>query len=253
MTTMKPLAIVATLLISTAPALRAQSTTPPPPATPAPAAPVGKPVGTLPDESPFRDLTNDGNRFGLYAGYFWTKADEAGVGPKAMPIVGIRHDLHIGGPAYLTARIFGGSTERTIQDYTKKPGFRTANSKSTALVAGDIGLTMSLTGDRTWHHLQPLINLGVGLASFTGDQTADISGFRLGTKFDFTYGFGARYVTGSNSELRFDVAWYAWQLKYPNTYRSTDADPIAIRPTGTLSPWAGNRQVSVGWTIGVFR
>ncbi len=220
---------------------------------PAPPAPTAKPVGTLPDNSPFRDIGNDGNRFGIVAGYLFTKNDEAGVGPKAMALYGIRHDLHIAGPAYLTARLLGGSTNRTILDYTKKPAQRAVGTRQTALIVGDIGITMSATGDRTWHNIQPLFNLGIGLASFSGDQKTDVSGFRLGTKFQFTYGIGARYITGSNSELRFDLSWYAWQLKYPTTYRSTAVDPVAIKPTGTLSPWAGNRLLSVGYTIGIFR
>ena len=149
--------------------LAAQVATPPAPPTPVPAAPTTKPVGSLPDNSPFRDIGPDGNRFGLVVGYLFTKADEAGVGPKSMPLFGIRHDLHIAGPAYVTTRLLGGSTSRTIVDYTKKPAQRDVGTKQTAMVAGDIGITMSATGDRTWHNLQPLINVGAGIASFTGD------------------------------------------------------------------------------------
>jgi opacity protein-like surface antigen len=247
-------AVAVTLGAST---LAAQVATPPapplPPAPPVPTAPGAKPVGSLPENSPFRDIGPDGSRFGFVAGYLFTKTDEAGVGPKSMPLFGIRHDLHIAGPAYMTTRLLGGSTSRTILDYTKKAALRDVGTKKTAMIAGDIGITMSATGDRTWHNLQPLINVGVGIASFTGDQHTDISGFRLGTKFEFTYGLGARYITGKNSELRFDLSWYAWQLKYPTTYRSTGVDPVAIRPTGTLSPWAGNRLLSVGYTFGIFR
>jgi hypothetical protein len=231
----------------------AQSAPPTPPPAPVPATSSTKPVGSLPEDSPYRDIGPDGNRFGLVAGYLFTKADAAGVGPQSMPMYGIRHDLHIAGPAYLTTRLLGGSTSRTVLDYTKTAALRNVSTRNTAMVAGDVALTVSATGDRTWHRLQPLINVGVGLASFTGDQKADVSGFRLGTKFEFTYGLGARYITGRNSELRFDLSWYAWQLKYPTTYRSTAVDPVAIRPTGTLSPWAGNRLISLGYTFGIFR
>jgi opacity protein-like surface antigen len=242
-----------TVCVSSLGAQVATPPTPPAPPTPVPAAPTAKPVGSFPDDSPFRDIGPDASRLGFVVGYLFTKKDEAGVGPKSMPLFGIRHDLHIAGPAYLTTRLLGGSTSRTVLDYTKKPAQRNVGTKSTAMIAGDVGISMSATGDRTWHNLQPLINVGVGIASFTGDKDTDVSGFRLGTKFEFTYGLGARYITGKNSELRFDLSWYAWQLKYPTTYRSTAVDPIAIKPTGTLSPWAGNRLISVGYTFGVFR
>ena len=243
--------VVAALTVGVA-SLGAQVATPPVPPIAA-AGPAEKPVGSLPDDSPFRDIGPDGNRFGFVAGYLFTSKDPAGVGPKSMPLFGIRHDVHIAGPAYFTTRLLGGTTSRTIVDYTKKAALRSATTKSTPMIAGDIGITMSATGDRTWHNLQPLINLGVGIVSFLGDREPDVSGFRLGTKLDITYGLGARYITGKNSELRLDLSWYLWQLKYPNTYRSTGVDPIAIRPTGTLSPWTGNSLISVGYTLGVFR
>jgi hypothetical protein len=208
-------------------------------------------VGSLPDQSPFLDL-HDGMRFGLVAGWLATGHDAVGVGPKSAPMLGVRYDVAIGGPVYLTGSVFGTSTTRSVFDYTKSAATRDIGTQSTGLVTANVAIAMSLTGRRTWHHLQPLVNLGVGVVSGPGDKP-DISGYQFGTQFSFSYGFGVRYVTGRNSEFRFDLNQYWWQLKYPDLYRSTQGDPVAIKPAGSLSSYTANTALTVGWSIRSFR
>ena len=208
-------------------------------------------IGSLPDKSPFLDL-HDGMRFGLVAGWLATGSDPVGVGPKSAPMLGLRYDVAIGGPVYLTGSLFGTSTTRTVLDYTKSRATRDIGTQSTGLVNANVAVAMSLTGLRTWHHLQPLVNLGVGVVSGPGDK-ADISGYKFGTQFSFSYGLGVRYVTGHNSELRFDLNQYWWQLKYPDNYRSTQGDPIAIKAAGSLGAYTANTALTVGWSIRSFR
>lgn len=208
-------------------------------------------VGSLPDKSPFLDL-NDGMRLGVAAGFLATGTDVVGVGPKSAPFAGVRYDVAIGGPMYLTGMIFGTSTTRSVFDYTKSAATRNIGTQSQGLVVANVAVAMSLTGARSWHHLQPLVNLGVGVASGPGDKV-DISGYTFGTQFSFSYGFGVRYVTGHNSELRFDLNQYWWQLKYPQNYRSTQGDPVAIRATGSLDSYTVNTALTIAWTVRIFR
>ena len=111
---------------------------------------------------------------------------------------------------------------------------------------------MALTGDRAWHRLQPIVHTGVGLV-FGLDDKVDISGYHFPPAFNLSAGFGTRYITGPNSQIRVDFAMYFWQVKYPDTFRSTQGDTAAIRPTGTLSPWTVNRSLSASWTWAIFR
>jgi hypothetical protein len=208
-------------------------------------------IGSLPEKSPFLDL-NDGMRFGVVAGWLFTGSDDAGVGPKSAPILGLRYDLPIGGPAYLTASLFGTSTTRTVLDYTKTAATRNVGTQSTGLVNANVAVAMSFTGLRTWHRLQPLLNLGVGVVSGVGDKQ-DVSGYKFGTTGSFSYGLGMRYATGRNSELRFDLNQYWWQIKYPELYRSTQGDPVAIKPTGSLNSWTANTALTVAWSLRSFR
>ena len=208
-------------------------------------------IGALPDKSPYLDL-NDKMRFGLVAGWLATGSDAVGVGPKSAPIVGVRYDVPVGGPVYLTGTVFGTNTTRTVLDYTKSAATRDIGTQSTGLVAASVTAAVSLTGTRSWHHLQPLVDVGIGVVSGQGDKV-DISGYKLGNLLTFTYGFGVRYATGRNSELRFDLNQYWWQLHYPLTYRSTQGDPVAIRATGSLGSYTANTSLTVGWSIRSFR
>jgi hypothetical protein len=208
-------------------------------------------VGSLPDKSPFLDV-HDGMRIGIVAGWLATGSDPVGVGPKSAPTLGVRYDWAIGGPMYLSGSLFGTSTTRTVLDYTKNAANRNIGTQSAGLLVADVSLALSLTGARTWHGLQPLVNLGVGLATGPNDKE-DISGYAFSTAFAFSYGFGVRWTSSKNSEIRFDLDQYWWQLKYPENYRSTQGDVNAIRPTGALNAYTINTALTVAYSLRIFR
>jgi hypothetical protein len=208
-------------------------------------------IGTLPDQSPYLDL-HDGMRIGPVAGWLATGKDAVGVNPESAPMLGVRFDMPIGGPVYVTGLVFGASTSRAIYDYTKAQANRNVGTQASGLLAFDVSLGMSLTGERTWHHIQPLINLGVGVVTAPGDKE-DISGYIFGTQFMFSYGAGLRYSAGKNLEFRLDVNQYWWQLKYPELYRSTQGGPIAIKPNGALSSYTVNTALTLGASVRIFR
>lgn len=217
------------------------------------AAPLAAQVGSMPDQSPYRDL-EDGQRFGVVAGLWNFGKDPVGVGPKGtVPAYGVRYDLALTGPMYLTVRALSGSVLRNVIDYNQPHAQRLVGTRSSVLTDIDASLTLALTGERSWHHLQPLVHFGAGLVFAAGDSKGDVSGFALKPTISLATGAGVRWVTGRNSELRADLSLNWWQLKYPQTYRSTVADPSAVYPTGSLSPWTTNKTVTVGWTWRIFR
>ena len=210
-------------------------------------------VGSMPDQSPYRDL-EDGQRFGVVAGLWSFGKDPAGVGPKGtVPAYGARYDLALSGPMYLTVRALSGSVSRNVIDYNLPHTTRLVGTRSAVLTDIDASLTLALTGDRSWHHVQPLVHFGAGMVFAAGDSKVDVSGFALKPTISLTTGAGVRWVTGHSSELRADLSLNWWQLKYPQTYRATVADPLAVVPTGSLSPWTVNKTVTVGWTWRIFR
>ena len=208
-------------------------------------------VGKLPEVSPFLDVRG-GQRVGVDFGYLATGRDPAGVGPKSAPYAGLRYDLHAAGPLYLSSRIFGVAADRRVLDYTKKAAARDVGQQSSLLLGADGGFELALTGDRTWHGVQPLVRASIGVVAGVTDKR-DVSLYAFGTRLMFSYGLGARWVTGTNSEWRADLGWFTWALKYPETFRSTEGDTLAIRGTGSLTPWVRNRALTVSYARGIFR
>ncbi len=217
------------------------------------AAPAAAQVGSLPNKSPYLDL-EDGQRLGVTAGMMTFGKDPVHVGPSGTaPTLGIRYDLYLGGPVYLTSRLLAASFDRNVLDYKKKPASRLTGKQSGVLTDLDVGLSISATGERSWKGIQPLLNMGVGMIFAPGDSKADVSGYNTKSALSASWGLGVRWVTGKNSELRADLSYYYWQLKYPENYRSTDADPISIYPTGSLTPYTTNRSLTVSYSMGIFR
>jgi hypothetical protein len=210
-------------------------------------------VGTEPAKSPFQSIV-DPTRVGGFAGLLFVTDNGPGVTPKSpIPIVGIRYDYHITGPTYFNASLASGHTTRTILDYNKSAATRNIGEKNTWLMALDVGFDLAPTGDRTWKGIQPLTHLGAGYVFTPGDTREDASGYTFGGKFSLSWGFGVRWVTGKNRELRADLGWRLWKMTYPGTYQSTVSDPIAIMPTGAMDSWTSNRMLTVGYTWGIFR
>lgn len=210
-------------------------------------------IGTEPSKSPYADVV-DGQRVSVIGGVIMYGQDPARVGPKgSSPLAGLRYDVHIGGPAYFTARFLTGHGYRDIYDYNRPAATRKVGQKPSFLMLADIGLTISATGERTWHGVQPLLFGGLGFALAPGDTRKDVSGYTFGNKFAFSTGIGVRWRATQNTQFRADLGWYYWAMKYPETYRSTTADPKAILPTGGLTPYYGNRAITVGYSWGIFR
>lgn len=208
-------------------------------------------VGSLPDQSPYLDL-HDGQRFGVIAGWLNTGHDPVGVGPKSAPVGGVRYDLAVGGPVYLTGSLFGTSTTRNVLDYSKSAATRNVGTQGMDLIGANVAIALSMTGARSWHHWQPLVNLGFGVAAAAGDKQ-DISGYQFTPSFSVSYGLGIRYTTGKNGEFRADLNQYLWQLHYPELYRSTQGSPTAIFPNGSLTRWTFNTALTAGYSIHAFR
>ena len=210
-------------------------------------------IGTEPSKSPYADVV-DGQRLSVIGGVIMFGQDPAKVGPKGTsPLAGLRYDVHMGGPAYFTMRFLTGHGYRDIFDYNRTAATRKIGQKPSFLLLTDIGLTVSLTGERTWKGIQPLLFTGLGFALAPGDTRKDVSGYTFGNKFTISTGLGIRWRTTQNTQFRADLGWYYWAMKYPDTYRSTTADPKPILPSGGLSPFYGSRAITMGYSWGLFR
>ena len=216
-------------------------------------APALAQVGSLPQNSPFRDLEYK-QEFTAFTGWFAAAKDPAGVAPRSGPMIGARYDVRIGGPAEFSARLATVFSERRVIDPAKAGAARELGVHKQGLYVGDVGITVNLTGQKSWHTLVPYTQLGVGLASdFKG---RDAGGFRFGTTFAFNFGGGVRWVPTNRWQLRADAGDYLYQIQYPDTYfvpTTTGGSDAVLGDRQAKSAWKHNLALSIGASYLFFR
>lgn len=218
--------------------------------TAAPAA--AQVVGRLPADAHIQDV-NEGQRLGAYAGWMVTGRDPVGVRTKSAPIVGVRYDVPMSGPAYFGLRLFAVKSTHDVYDPNATEAARFKGTAPSNQLAFDATLQIALTGQRTWHGVQPLISLGLGGISGVANAF-DRGGYKPGTSMLYSYGLGARFPTGNSGELRADLNWFVHQVRYPSVFRSTTfGDDPPLRATGSMTPLTSNRAMTVAWSWGIFR
>lgn len=209
-------------------------------------------VGYPPPASPFRDLEFK-QEASVYGGYFMAGRDPAGVAPQSAPMVGIRYEVSVGGPAQVVFRMARVSSERHVINPLEPRETRDLGVQSWPIYLTDIGFSINLTGQRSWHGVVPLIYTGVGLASDL-DKQVDEDPFNLGTTFAFSLGGGVRIVPGGRFQLRADAGTWVYQIKYPTAYYGTTSDNTSVLSEDqTKNFWKRNFGLTIGASYLLFR
>jgi hypothetical protein len=207
-------------------------------------------VGHLPENSPYRDLETR-QEFTFFGGRYTTGKDPIGVAPLDGPMYGIRYQVHVGGPAFLMARWSHVNSSRFAIDPTKNGAARKLGKHNESINLYDIDLALNLTGEKSFHHIVPVINFGAGVASCSCAVANDP--YTFGTPFAFTFGGGLRYVPGSRLQLTVDWNDYLYQLKYPTAYYVIPAGGTAAATNEARSFWKNNKALTFGASLLFFR
>jgi hypothetical protein len=208
-------------------------------------------VGHLPESSPYRDLETK-QEFTFFGGHYAAGKDPVGVAPRDGPMFGLRYQVHVGGPAFLVARWSRINTERFAIDPTKTAAARDLGKHNVSVNLYDVDLALNLTGQKSFHHIVPVVNFGAGIASCGCSVASDPYSF--GTPFAFSFGGGLRFVPGGRFQLSLDWNDYLYQLKYPNEYFLTPTGGTAVAGSDQArSFWKNNRALTVGASLLFFR
>ena len=212
---------------------------------------AGAQVGHLPQNSPFRDVETS-QELTFFGGHFSPGRDQIGVAPRSGPMYGLRYEIHVGGPAFLMARWSHVNSERFPIDPTKTGSAAQLGKKSVSLNLYDVNLAVNLTGEKSFHHIIPIVNFGAGVASCGCAVASDP--YKFGTPFAFSFGGGLRYVPGGRFQLRADWNDYLYQLKYPTQYYINVAGGgAAAGPSQSRSFWKNNGALTLGASYLFFR
>lgn len=202
-------------------------------------------VGHLPSESPYTDAFGRHVLAG-YLGYLTSVDDPAGVGPKGGVLAAVIYDYDFPGAFFLTSR-FGvaPSMEREVLDPLFTGPQRRVGTSRDPLIVADLGLGVSLTGEKAWRGIAPRIVGNLGFMA-TPDQRFDIGQYRFGSKFTMSMGLNVRGVTGKRWEWRADLMRSYFRMNYPDLYSGGAATGGSAIVSGPSNPWTKQTLLSVG-------
>ena len=212
---------------------------------------LGAQVGHLPSNSPFEDVPVR-HELTTYSGWYSGAEGSAGVGPQAGPIVGARYAIRIGGPAYFSVHAGHAFSKRNVIDPLNPPATRHRGTKDVSLLLLDAGITINLTGQKSWHDIIPFARFGAGVAANLGGHN-DPANFRIGTPFALVLGTGFRWAPGGRWQLRLDASDHLFRLSYPSTYGDIPQGGGAPVLEGKNSEWKHNGVFSIGASYTISR
>ena len=208
-------------------------------------------VGHLPERSPYRDVETK-QEFTFFGGRYQAGKESLGIAPRGGGLFGVRYQIHVGGPAFLMARWSHINTDRLAIDPTKIGAARQLGKRNVSVNLYDLDLALNLTGEKSFHHIVPVVNLGAGIASCGCSVESDP--YTFGTPFAFTFGGGLKFVPGGRFQLTVDWNNYLYQLKYPTAYYVTPTGGTpAVAGNQARSFWKNNRALTVGASLLFFR
>ena len=209
-------------------------------------------VGYPPPNSPFRDLEFR-HELTLFGGYYLAAKDAAGSAPRSAPMEGLRYELVVGGPAQLVFRLARVNSDRHVIDPLEPRATRELGVQSWPVYLTDLGFSLNLTGQRSWHGIVPVVSSGLGLASDL-DKKDDKDPLNVGTTFAFSFGTGLRIVPGGRFQLRADAGTWMYQYKYPSTYFATTSDNTTVLGEKQAKNfWKKNLGLTLGASYLLFR
>jgi hypothetical protein len=189
------------------------------------AVPAAAQVGHDPAESPYTDLEYKQELTPLF-GYARARVDPAGILPQSAALAGLRYEVHLAGPVAFTSDFTRTFSKRNVIDPTLPATRRALGTESAPVYAVDLGVALSLTGRKSWHHIVPQLRGGLGIMASPAKDSA--SGYKFGTPFAFHFGGGLKFVPGGRFQLRADVAERLFKQTYPDSYFAPASDNTAV-------------------------
>jgi hypothetical protein len=185
---------------------------------------------------------------GPFAGWIAPGSGRFGYGPGAGPMIGVRYGLDFPGPLSIEGVVNWIPTTRDVVDPRREEGQGVIGSADANLLGVDARLKLSITGQRTWHGLNPFVIAGIGLmwdlaptASVEEDLEAT-DRFDLGTAFVGQLGGGLRFFFNDHWIVRSDALLHVWKLDAPEGFRNPSR---GFGDVG-LSEWVNASSISLG-------
>lgn len=224
-----------------------------------PAAPgelAGQQEGGPPDiDTPYRWIDRS-FRVAAYAGRLETGRGDLTIGPASTQIVGARTRVHLTGPVSLEGNLGYASSERAVIDPRPTSGPAAVDTVPFRWVVAEGALQFALTGQRTWHQLQPYALIGGGLIAAVDEPRSDALAdadaadlrFELNAAPTAVAGIGAEWHVSESVGVGFEVRDHLWRLTTPDGFfRGPVLDNIeeSDSPAPEETQWTNNLEFGV--------
>jgi hypothetical protein len=197
-------------------------------------SPAAAQVGFPPEQSPYRDIRSR-HVVSAIGGYLAGSRGQIGIAPSDGRFAGLRYDIALGGPTDASIGAQYAQLKRLVVDPGAAPDVRVSGPVTQGVFMFDVGLSILLTGRKTWHRLSPYLGATAGMA-FGEGVPSDSSGFRFRAKFYAGPALGIRWYAAQRLMLRVEGRNLFWQIKYPERFfeapsRAPDTAPVLLRDT----------------------
>lgn len=201
-------------------------------------------------DSPYRFLetTQEANFFVAHVG---AQRGSVGLGPENGRAAGVRYAIRMGGPFSIEVEGMYFPTKTAVLDTTViDSAFVRLGTADRTLVTATAALRLNLTGQRTWHGVQPFLIFGAGAAVQVKSDKAALEAAPIDARYDFgrslagSIGGGFAWVPSQRLAIRLDGRNLLWKLKTPAALLRAN--------TGRVNPadeWAQNIVASAGVSI----
>lgn len=203
-------------------------------------------VGHAPNRSPYRDLEFR-QELTFLGGYYDAAIDPVRVAPRNGAALGAHYEIRLGGPVYFYGRSIGVLSQRTVINPALEIDDRVRGDRSVPFLLTDVGISLNLTGFKSWHGLIPVLGGGGGVG--TSFEKLDVGGYRFGFPLVLATRPGIKFAPGGKWAGRIDFTNYFYRIRYPDTYfvKSGADDPV-LTPGVDRDYWKRNLAITVGMT-----
>lgn len=225
--------------------------------TPAAAQQAGGGAGadTVEIDTPYRWIPR-GLRLGAVGGYFETGLNDLQLGPQSTPAGGLRGRARISSPISIEASVLYGSSDRFAVDPRLDGGPAPVDTLTSRWILAEAAMQFAVTGDRTWHGLQPFAVLGGGfLVGVDEEQSPAFSRTEeVSLRHDIEImpavqaGLGVEWHLGERFGLSFEARDHLWRITTPDGFfeePALEAIDEAGAPVPEETSWTHNLEFSL--------
>lgn len=210
---------------------------------------------TLEIDTPYRWIPR-GLRLGAVGGYLDTGLSELDLGPQSTPTGGLRGRARVSSPISLEASFLYGSSDRFAVDPRLDGGPAPVDTLASRWILAEAAMQFAITGDRTWHGLQPFVTLGGGfLVGVDEEETPEFSRQEEASlRHDIDVmpavqaGLGVEWHLGERFGLSFEARDHLWRITTPDGFFAQavlEGIENAGGPVPEETEWKHNLEFSV--------